>query len=152
MQTHFLALFVIAGVLGVAGCGTSSESDRRWLQLPPDSAEQGHASVFETRMDTVAVQQQKERPAQGALQQSTGARFAVQIGSFRIRRNASEAQALARQRFQLPVVSDYNSARRSYQIRVGFFSTREEAMAFRTRIVNEYPREYGDAWIVRIAP
>ncbi len=150
MQTHFLPLFIIAA-LGVAGCGTASESDRRWLQLPPDSAEQGRASMFETRLDTVAAQQQKERAAQGALQPG-GARFAVQIGSFRIRRNASAAQALARERFQLPVVSDYNTTHRRYQIRVGFFPTREEAMAFRTRIINEYPREYADAWVVRIAP
>ncbi len=150
MRSLFLSL-VTVGVT-VSGCGTSAESDRRWLQLPVDSTARTSESEFETQTDTVAAQQQQEPPAHGTLQQPAGTRYTVQIGSFQRQRNASVAQAMARQRFELPVVNDYNTARRRYQIRVGFFLTREEAAAFRSRIVNEYPREYGDAWIVRITP
>lgn len=147
----FLLSLISAG-LAVSGCGTSAETDRQWLQLPVDSIAHASESQFQTHTDTVAAQQHKEPPARGTSQQPAGARYTVQIGSFRIQRNASEAQARARQRFQQAVVNDYNSARRRYQIRVGFFPTREEAEAFRTKIVNEYPREYGDAWIVRMTP
>ncbi len=142
-------LFFI-GLLAVGGCGTSTESDRRWLQVPADSAARPPEPGFETRTDTVAAQQQKESAGLGTSQKVTGARYAVQIGSFRVQRNASRTLAQARQRFQQPVVNDYNSARRRYQIRVGFFLTREEAEVFRAKIINEFPQEYGDAWVVRI--
>jgi cell division septation protein DedD len=141
---------LVIGLLAVSGCGTSSESDRRWLQLPADSAARSPKTEFETQTDTIAAQQQEEQAPRGTSPRPTGARYAVQIGSFRMQGNASRAVAQARQRFQQPVVNDYNSPRQRYQVRVGFFLTREDAEAFRTRIVNEYPREYGDAWVVRI--
>lgn len=142
------SLVLLAVALLASSCGTTEESDRRWLQSTPDSTQQVAAQAFETRTDTVAVRYSKDEPTAG--QRGSTARYSVQIGSFRVQRNAARAQSLARQRFQSPVINDYDAGRRLHHIRVGFFSTREEAEAFRARLVAAYPHEYDDAWIVRI--
>ncbi|MER3524591.1 MAG: hypothetical protein C4326_11150 [Ignavibacteria bacterium] len=135
----------------VCGCGTTSDTDRRWLQLPPDTVAQAPQPDFETRTDTIAVHTTADISPRAAASPADTVRFSVQIGAFRNRRFAGAAQSKARARFELPVISDYIPARRLYHLRVGFFETREQAEAFRAKIIQHYPNEYGDAWVVRIA-
>ena len=74
----------------------------------------------------------------------------VQIGSFKEAKYASTVQAVARERYKLPVVNDYNTARRRYQIRVGFFETKQTANEFLLKLRTDYPQEYKDAWVVQL--
>lgn len=133
------------------GCGTMRDTDRLWLQLPPDTVAQALQPEFETRVDTIAVQRATDTTAQGNVSSVGTVRFSVQIGAFRNHRLAGTAQSRARARFKLPVVNDYIPTHRLYHVRVGFFETREEAERFRSKIIQHYPKEYDDAWIVRIA-
>ncbi|HXG01307.1 MAG TPA: SPOR domain-containing protein [Bacteroidota bacterium] len=142
------ALLLGASALLALRCGTSSESDRAWTFSTPDSTTESKPPAFEAHADTVAVKPSQDQAA--TAQRTSAARYSVQIGSFRFRRNAGRAHTLARQRFQLPVINDYDAARKLYQIRVGFFSTWDEALAFRNQLLATHPQEYGDAWIVRI--
>ncbi len=74
----------------------------------------------------------------------------VQIGSYTESKNASTVQSRARKRFQRPVVKEYSTAKRRYQIRIGFFDTELAAKEFRLRLIKEYPEEYKGAWVVRV--
>lgn len=85
-----------------------------------------------------------------ASQAGAGIRYMVQIGAFREAQHATAVQTLARERFELPVVNDYNAQRKLYQVRVGFFETEAEALDFRARLIKEYRNDYWDAWAVQI--
>ena len=74
----------------------------------------------------------------------------VQIGSYTESKNASSVQSRARRRYQRPVVKEYSTAKRRYQIRIGFFETEQAANEFRFRLMKEYPEEYRGAWVVRV--
>jgi cell division septation protein DedD len=74
----------------------------------------------------------------------------VQIGAFKDAQNASRIQALARERYHQPVFNDYNTAISLYQIRLGFFETREAAREFRDRMAREFPEEYKDSWVAQL--
>ena len=74
----------------------------------------------------------------------------VQIGSFTDAQNASNVQLLARQRYKLPVVNDYNAARHQYQIRIGFFEKEQSANEFLRKLRSDYPNDYKDGWVVQI--
>lgn len=129
-------------------CASTGESDREWTFSTPDSTTESKPPAFEAHADTVAVKPSRDQAA--TPQRPSAARYSVQIGSFRVRRNAGRAHTLARQRFQLPVINEYDAARKLYHIRVGFFATWDEAVVFRNQLVATHPHEYGDAWIVRI--
>jgi cell division septation protein DedD len=145
----FISAFFI--VLAFVGCGSSEQADRDWLGTQPQDTTTQERTSFEIRTDTVTTQGPRQ-PAQPPSQfNSAPVRFMVQIGSFTNVQNASEVQLLARQRYALPVVNDYNAARRRYQIRIGFFETQEDAGEFLQKLRTDFPQEYNDAWVVQIA-
>jgi cell division septation protein DedD len=74
----------------------------------------------------------------------------VQIGAFKVARNASRVQTTARSRYHLPVLNDYNTAHALYQIRIGFFETKDDAYKFRQQMQLEHPADYKDAWVVQL--
>ena len=144
-------LLLVVTILLMDGCSSSGVTERdRLLTAPPDTATQTHRTNFETRTDTVAVQRIKEQSEPTGAYNSAPIRFMVQIGSYKNAKNASEAQARARQRYKLPVVNDYNAARHRYQIRIGFFETDKAAGEFSSKLMHDYPQEYKDAWVVQI--
>jgi cell division septation protein DedD len=115
-----------------------------------DTTAQERKANFETRTDTVTTEGTKQRAESSSLFNSAQVRFMVQIGSFTDATNASNVQLTARQRYQLPVVNDYNAARRRYQIRIGFFEMEDTANEFLLKLRTDFPQDYRDAWVVQI--
>ena len=74
----------------------------------------------------------------------------VQIGAFQDPANASAVQLRARERFHTPVLNDYHTGLKLYQVRIGFFEDYQSANRFRSQMVREHPADYGDSWIVQL--
>lgn len=105
---------------------------------------------FETRTDTVSVEKRsQETPAEHEAR-TIQIRYMVQIGAFKDPQFASMVQLTARDRYHLPVLNDFNTALALYQIRIGFFETREDAYAFRKKMQRDFPNDYKDAWVVQL--
>lgn len=134
----------------LAGCGASGDVEKNWQNTPADTAAQTPKTTFETRTDTVTTVGTKQQPRPSAPYNSALVRFMVQIGSFKEVRFASAVQTLARERYKLPVVNDYNAARGRYQIRIGFFETEQDAKEFLLNLRSDYPQDYKDAWVIHL--
>ncbi len=106
---------------------------------------------FETNTDTVVMTNTQPAAPQADSLRQPEIRFMVQIGAFKDPKNASVIQGLARERYRMPVFSDYNSTIAMYQIRIGFFESRETAQAFRQQMSDDFPNDYRDAWVVQLA-
>jgi hypothetical protein len=74
----------------------------------------------------------------------------VQIGAFKDPQLATGVQTRARERYHLPVLNDYNILVGLYQIRIGFFETRDAANDFKARMMKAFPEDYKDAWVVQL--
>jgi cell division protein FtsN len=143
----------IIGIIGFFGngCGTSDQA-----QLPPpppvpEVKEEAPAHVeFRTRTDTVAVVHSTTPDSSAPAGGGVALRYMVQIGAFKDPQLATAVQAAARQRYQLPVLNDYNPLVGLYQIRIGSFSSREAATEFKNQMQREFPTEYKDSWIVQL--
>ena len=138
-------------ILVLSGCGTTSDTDTSWLDEKAEPVPEIDKTTFVTRTDTVTTVGGEQNSPPITSYSPVAVRFTVQIGSFRNSRYASAVQMHARERYRLPVVNDYNAARKLYQIRIGFFETEQHAADFLARLRTEYPKEYSDAWIVQIA-
>ena len=103
---------------------------------------------FETRTDTINSEQSAERDRTKLPGIDPQVRFAVQIGAFKDPQNASRVQMTARERFQMPVVNDYQASEALYNIRIGNFASKDSAYVLRDRIQRAYPDDYKDSWIV----
>lgn len=150
MKPAHWILTVIGLTAVLSACGTTSEPEK--IPPPPQVREQPAPRMeFESRTDTVNAVHTEE----GAQRDSGGKpsiRFMVQIGAFRDPHLASNVQNTARQRFKLPVLNDYNTQLSLYQIRIGFFETREAALAFREQMQKSFPGDYTDSWLVQLKP
>jgi len=151
-----LPSLLIALALALTGCGSGPETSEesagsrpRQTEAPPAVKAPGKLE-FETRTDTITAVHGGEHRNAGAEERDVRVRFMVQIGAFKDPHNASEVQAQARKRYQMPVLNDYYAGLGLYQIRIGFFESRDRAHAFRQRMLREYPAEYGDSWIVQL--
>jgi len=141
------SLAAIAGVLLLAqGCGSPEET----VEPTPAPSNQEQGTRFETRTDTVntvgGTRPRQEQTPAGTAQ----ARFTVQVGAFKDPHNASRVQSLARDRYHMPVVNDYQGRLGLYQIRIGFFESREAAASFLLRMQQEHPNDYKDSWVVQM--
>lgn len=76
--------------------------------------------------------------------------YSVQIGAFRLKSNADRNYALAQKRFNLPTMRIYEQGIKMERICTGRFSTKKQALAFLKKIQEQFPKEYVDAWIVRV--
>ncbi len=74
----------------------------------------------------------------------------VQVGAYKDPQNANTVQVAARERYHLPVLNDYHTVLGLYQIRIGFFETREAAQDFLGKMQHDYPSDYKDSWIVQL--
>ncbi len=152
-MSHRVALIALP-VLVMWGCGSTEETTE---QIPPKPQPEvvvkppaQEKPVFETRTDTVATVRKADRHAAGMNRREPQIRFMVQIGAFKDPQNASRVQITARQRYHLPVLNDYHTRLGLYQIRIGFFETREAAEGFRLEMMRDFPRDYGDTWVVQL--
>lgn len=135
----------------MVGCGPSSEAEKEWSPGTDSLQATPRTPAFETRTDTVTTQMPHNRFADtSGAQPGAGIRYMVQIGAFKEASHATAVQTLARQRYDLPVVNDYNAQRKLYQVRIGFFETEADAQAFKARLIREYRSDYWDAWAVQI--
>jgi cell division septation protein DedD len=155
MRIVLTCCVVIAAALLLSGCGqeeeitrttadTTAVAPRRLAPQPPKAPE------IESRTDTVNSVHREE--GESGAGDSTGAqiRFMVQVGAFKDPQLASAIQTETRNRYHLPVLNDYFAALGLYQIRVGFFTTREEAHLFRQKMIDEFPADYKDSWVVQL--
>ena len=142
-------LILLASLL--AGCGGSTEIQEQTPSTPPPVLKQVPPKMeFETKTDTIAME--KARLDSVGLREARDVqiKYMVQIGAFKDPQYASAVQTAARERYHLPALNDYNTALALYQIRIGFFETRDGAYAFRQRMQREYPKDYKDAWVVQL--
>lgn len=77
--------------------------------------------------------------------------YSVQVGAFTDALNADNALRKIRQRFDLEVKNDYDPVEQLFKITIGRFAGYDHAQTFRDRMINDYPGEYIDAWIVDMA-
>lgn len=141
----------------MSGCGTTEESVDEGIEpASPQPAEQRVTTApskgleFETRTDTVTALKGAERPTAETPSRGTQVRYMVQIGAFKLPHNASTLQTETRKRYGMPVLNDYHAGLGLYQIRIGFFDSRESARTFRQRLIEEHPAEYNDSWVVQL--
>ncbi len=139
----------LAAAVIAAGCGSSEQTAEERSVIPPP-AEQQPAMSIETRTDTVATihPPAQEPPVKPPAAAVAAPRFKVQIGAFRDPQHASLVQNLARERFALAASNEYDTGSGTYRIRIGSFETRQEAEDFRKKMQQQFPGEYGDAWII----
>jgi cell division septation protein DedD len=76
--------------------------------------------------------------------------FSVQIGAYKEPVNASAAQSTARERYNLPVLNEFQERPGLYRIRIGAFASREEAAAHLARMRSEFPVDYKDSFILQL--
>ena len=145
------AIVILLGAL-FAGCGSSTETqETQTLPPPPTVMKQVPPKMeFETKTDTVAMEKSQLDSARSHQSLDLQVRYMVQIGAFKDPRYASTVQTTARARYRIPALNDYNTALGLYQIRIGFFETKADAYVFRRRMLQEYPNDYKDAWVVQL--
>jgi len=158
MKPLFIASCLLPCVVLITGCGSSSDTTQQESAVesqpstpaPPPTPPQPTAAV-ETRTDTIAAlhqqQAQEIEPPPKASRVLEG-QYSVQVGAYRKAANATARENLARTRFDLPATSEYSEKLSVYRVRVGAFRSFREAVAFRDKIRDAYPGEFGDAWIV----
>jgi cell division septation protein DedD len=105
---------------------------------------------FETKTDTIALERSQLDSVELHHLRDVQVRYMVQIGAFKDPQYASSVQTIARERYHMPALNDYNTSLALYQIRIGFFETREDAYTFKQRMRQEYPNDYKDAWVVQL--
>jgi len=152
-QTIGIRLVTAAAVLLLwAGCGSTEEAEEEATPPPPSPVWHPVEPPvsFQTRTDTVVSATPLTQSTPVVASRDPEIRFMVQVGAFKDAHNASRVQALTRQRCTIPVLNDFNTEIGLYQIRVGFFETREAAQAFRQQLVTDYPEDYRDAWVVQL--
>jgi cell division septation protein DedD len=146
------SVLCIAWTLLVAGgCGSTEETGGLSASSTPPAMQQPQQKLgFETRVDTINTVSQTDHAGTAETPREQQIRFMIQIGAFKDARNASRIQGIARERYHLPVLNDYNTRLSLYQIRIGFFETREQAMVFRQQMQTGFPSDYKDAWVVQL--
>jgi cell division septation protein DedD len=137
------------------GCGTTGETEQTAPPTPPPPpASQPDVAAppkeFESRTDTVSGVHGVTEKIDTPSTVTPNVRWLVQIGAFKDPLLAKAAQEGARQRYPMTVLNDYNPLVSLYQIRIGFFTTKEGAQSFRDRIQKEFPEEYKGAWVVQL--
>ncbi len=138
-------------VLTASGCGSTEETAERSTSSPTSATQQPQPKLgFETRVDTINTVSDTDHTGMAETPREQQIRFMIQIGAFKDARNASRIQGIARERYHLPVLNDYNTRLSLYQIRIGFFETREQAMVFRQQMQTGFPSDYKDAWVVQL--
>ena len=146
-------LFMMASALAVflPGCGSTEEPAARPQPVQPAPETAPPRGVqFNTRADTVTALHAAEHGTVGGGGRTAQIRFMVQIGAFKDPHHASAVQAEARKRYHMPVLNDYLAGSGLYQIRIGFFETRETARVFQLQMRRDYPAQYNDSWIVQL--
>ena len=143
-------LMLLLGFIG--GCASLEETREETPPPPPPPAVKpaDPPMTFHTRTDTVLSATPSGRTEPMVEHRDPEIRYMVQVGSFKDASNASRVQSATRDRLKMPVLNDFNTVTDLYQIRIGFFETREAASAFRDKLIRDYPQDYRDSWVVQL--
>ena len=136
-----------------AGCGTTEEVPPAPppASVPAPAKQEEQAPIrFETKTDTVNTVGTADHAEPATDSRTPQIRFMVQIGAYKDPQNANTVQVTARDRYHLPVLNDYHTVLGLYQIRIGFFESREAAQDFLGKMQHDYPTDYKDSWIVQL--
>jgi cell division septation protein DedD len=146
---------LLACCLFIGGCA-ATDGTRHETPAPvtppavtPAATPAQQPEEFVAKVDTVEAAGALEPVVADSTLAEGEVRFSIQIGAFREPANASTAQAHARERYPLPVLNEFQERAGLYQIRIGSFTTREEARIQLTRMRSEFPAEYKDSFIVQ---
>ncbi len=151
MQHATMIILTLLAASPLLGCASGEQVQEPLPPPPRVPAKEDTARVeFRSKTDTVHVTQTVHADSVNDAGRESKIRFMVQIGAFKNPPLAAAVQTLARKRYRMPVLNDFALKAGLYQIRIGFFETREAAMAFRARMQKEYPEEYRDAWVVQL--
>ncbi len=151
MKVPPMLVFASALALFLPGCGSTEEPAGGGKPAPPAPRSESPDSVqFHTHADTVNALHAAEHGMVGAPGGTVQVRFMIQIGAFKDPHHASAVQGEARRRYHMPVLNDFLAGPGLYQIRIGFFESRENARTFQQRMRRDYPSEYKDSWIVQL--
>ncbi len=137
----------------LSGCGNvpeAQQADVRAETPPPVVVQTPPKIEFETKTDTVAMEKALLDSVAAHETRNIQIKYMVQIGAFKDPQLATSVQAAARDRYHLPVLNDFNTSHTMYQIRIGFFETREDAYDFRQKMRMDFPDDYKDAWVVQL--
>jgi len=137
-------------LVALMGCGSSTDTQETQATPPPRLVIKQPGMEFETKTDTVAMEKTHLDSVATHEGRDIQIKYMVQIGAFRDPNLATAVQTAAREGYHLPVLNDFNPAYGLYQIRIGFFETREDAHEFRQRMQRDYPSDYKDAWVVQL--
>jgi cell division septation protein DedD len=149
------SLLLLASLALISGCGTTDESREEEVATPeppppPAVSKPAYPPVsFDARTDTVLAAPPAVPNEPVVNQRPPAIQYLVQLGAFKDAGKATHFQNAARDRLKMTVLNDYNTLIGMYQIRVGYFDTREAAAAFRDTIIRDYPEEYKGSWIVQ---
>jgi cell division protein FtsN len=151
-------IVLLATLLAVSwGCGTTDETRQETppTEPPPPPAQPAVKPAdppvsFNTRTDTVVASPHVVQSDPVLQERQAATQYLIQVGAFKDAQNATRVQNMTRERLKMTVLNDYNTLIGMYQIRVGFFETKEAASAVRNKLVRDYPQEYKDSWIVEL--
>ncbi|MGA9119247.1 MAG: SPOR domain-containing protein [Bacteroidota bacterium] len=153
MNTRLTLACVLLGAAICPGCGStddvSQQTDQEKQPQPQAAAAQPPVSI-ETRTDTIAsIHQQVPEPETAPrLPALSNGLYRVQVGAFRKAANATTWENFSKKRLGQPAVSEYSERLGVYRVRVGAFETMREVLTFWRKIRKEYPKEFGDAWVI----
>lgn len=160
MRTPFLCLCVplVLLLLTLAGCAASSDQ----AEKVPAGASQTPAAAKESapvQPDTVSVAVQKAQkpsyettdPVKTSIAPSATVKYCVQVGAYKQQENADLVASVAKGRFARSIYTIHDAAADLYKVMVGDFATKDDARAFRDRMVQQFPGDYKDAWVSELA-
>jgi cell division protein FtsN len=151
MKVSPLVMMASALAVFLSGCGTSEEpAAAEKPSVPAPRTETPDRVQFHAQADTVTALHAAEHATVGVTGRTSQIRFMVQVGAFKDPHHASAVQAAARKRYHMPVLNDYLGGAGLYQIRIGFFESRESARLFQQQMRRDYPSDYNDSWIVQL--
>jgi cell division septation protein DedD len=148
-----LFFVVMACSLFIGGCAATDSTVQETsapvavqeaTPAPPPPAE------LVARVDTIEAAGTAEAVVADSTLAEGEVRFSIQIGAFKEPANASATQARARERYTLPVLNEFQEHTGLYRIRIGSFTTREEAQSHLQRMKTDFPADYKRSFILQL--
>ncbi len=149
------SIVFLASSLLVAGCATTDstvpETTAPGTAQPVTSAPPSPPPAeLVARVDTIDAAETAMATVADSTLADGEVRFSVQIGAFKEPANACATQTRARERYNLPVLNEFQERPGLYRIRIGSFATREEAQGHLQRMKTEFPADYKHSFILQL--
>lgn len=146
-------IIVLGVALLAAGCGATDSTVQETaapVNLQPVTPAPSPPSELVARVDTIEAAETTGVIVADSTLADGVVCFSVQIGAFKEPANACAAQTLARGRYTLPVLNEFQERPGLYRIRIGSFATREEAQGHLDRMKVDFPADYRHSFILQL--